>query len=54
MEQRLAPLALLEEPDVAGQARRMGEQHAQRHLVPRAARGFALGKGGKNLRQGLV
>ena len=42
-----------EETDVAGQARSVREQHAQRHLVTCAAGGFALCKSGKNLRQGL-
>ncbi len=54
MEEFLTPSGPLEQADVAGQARCMGEQHAQSHLAPRAAGGFALGEARKQLHQRLV
>ena len=54
IEEFLTPSGPLEQADVAGQARGMGEQHAQSHLAPRAAGSFALGEARKQLDQRLV
>ncbi len=54
IEKCLRVLSVGKEADIARQTRGVREQHAQGHLVTWTPGGFALGKSGKKLNQGLV